>query len=89
MRWSVASTSVVVIVAAGTLLAPHDENLATRFQDILFSPSASTGLVLTMGRHRQSLMFGRYALRWCRSRRCRTCDRGPARTVDRLFPWLG
>ena len=31
---------VGIIALLAPLLAPHDENLATRFQDILFSPSS-------------------------------------------------
>ncbi|NDH19586.1 MAG: ABC transporter permease, partial [Actinobacteria bacterium] len=31
---------VVIVALLAPLLAPHDENLATRFQDILFSPSS-------------------------------------------------
>ena len=56
---------VVIVALLAPLLAPHDENLATRFQDILFNPSSEYWLGTDhVGRDIASrLMFGaRYAL---------------------------
>ena len=56
---------MVAVAVLAPLLAPHDENLATRFQDILFDPSGEYWLGTDhVGRDIASrLMFGaRYAL---------------------------
>ena len=56
---------MVVVAVLAPVLAPHDENLATRFQDILFDPSGEYWLGTDhVGRDIASrLMFGaRYAL---------------------------
>ena len=57
---------VVVLAALAPLLAPHDEVLATRFQDILLEPSREYWLGTDqVGRDIASrLMFGASPSKW-------------------------